>query len=171
MRIEIGEAISRLRYTRQVSQEELAASIGVSPETIISWESGMSSPAIEYLPDIAMFFGVSVDKLLGVGGEARELRRDRVYLFIRYLNEKGYQPYAIDILRDAYEEFSDDLIIGYSLTLALCSGMWKSEPNFYDLSYAKQILRNILRRLNDTQLRTECESLYGFLCEKYPSVY
>lgn len=167
MEVKIGNSIRELRIPRHISQAELASEIGVTPQTISRWEAGISSPALEYLPDIAVFFGVSVDRLLGVQYQVRELRHDRIYNFIDFLGRTGYGPYAIDVLRQAHNEFPDDLNISLALAKALCSPMWERGTDIFELEYVMRILEDILRRLNDTDLRTDCENLYGFLNEQY----
>lgn len=79
MNIAIGEKLKQLRTTKKVTQEMLSAALGVTPQAISRWEAGNGYPAIEYLPDIAMFFGISVDELLGVKLTEREAKREHIY--------------------------------------------------------------------------------------------
>lgn len=64
MRIEIGQEIARRRRERGVTQEQLAAAIGVSAPAVSKWESAQSYPDITLLAPLARFFGVTVDALL-----------------------------------------------------------------------------------------------------------
>ncbi len=79
MNITIGENIKKLRKLRGVTQEALADRLNVTPQAISRWESESGFPAIEYLPDLAGFFGISVDELLGVKISEREARREEIY--------------------------------------------------------------------------------------------
>lgn len=63
-KLQIGEIIFRLRKKKKITQEELGKIIGVSTAAVSKWESGNSYPDITFLPLIADFFGVSIDKLL-----------------------------------------------------------------------------------------------------------
>ena len=63
--IRINEQIAFLRHRKGVTQEVLAKQLGVTNQTISKWESGQCYPDIQLLPEIADFFGVSVDELLG----------------------------------------------------------------------------------------------------------
>ena len=56
--------LQRLRKERNVTQETLAAHLGVSPQAVSKWENG-SYPDGDLLPKIADFFGVSIDYLYG----------------------------------------------------------------------------------------------------------
>ena len=66
MNITISENLRKLRKQRNVTQEALADHLAVTPQAVSRWKSGAGYPAIEYLPDLAGFFSVSVDELLGV---------------------------------------------------------------------------------------------------------
>ena len=61
--------IQRLRQLRadwRLSQVELANALCVSCSCVRNWELGDSTPTMEMLADIALFFRVSVDYLLGL---------------------------------------------------------------------------------------------------------
>ena len=61
-----SENIKRLRRENNLTQEILAEFLGVTFQSISNWERGESYPDITMLPEIAGFFKVSVDELLGV---------------------------------------------------------------------------------------------------------
>ncbi|MBD3921871.1 helix-turn-helix domain-containing protein [Paenibacillus sp. PR3] len=65
MTIRIGTMIAELRKERRMTQEQLAAAVGVSIAAVSKWECESSYPDITILPAIASFFDVSVDTLLG----------------------------------------------------------------------------------------------------------
>lgn len=56
--------LQRLRKEHNVTQETLAAHLGVSPQAVSKWEN-VSYPDGDLLPKIADFFGVSIDYLYG----------------------------------------------------------------------------------------------------------
>ncbi len=55
-----------LRKRRQIGQRELAEQLGVSVQTVSKWENEICMPDISLLPEIAAFFQVSVDEVLGL---------------------------------------------------------------------------------------------------------
>lgn len=64
MKLKLDETILRCRREKNLTQEELAAALGVSPQSISNWEHG-GYPDIELLPSIANYFGITVDELIG----------------------------------------------------------------------------------------------------------
>ncbi|WP_270387127.1 helix-turn-helix domain-containing protein [Megamonas funiformis] len=54
------------RMKKGLSQLAFAKILGISQQTIGSWETGRTSPDLETLIKIASFFNVSTDYLLGV---------------------------------------------------------------------------------------------------------
>lgn len=58
--------IARLRRQRGISQQQLAERMGVAFQTVSKWETGATMPDIAMLPDLAAYFQVSVDQLLGL---------------------------------------------------------------------------------------------------------
>lgn len=59
------EAIKRLRVSRGISQDELAKEIGIDRSTVAKWETNGVYPRGDKLPEIADFFGCSIDALYG----------------------------------------------------------------------------------------------------------
>ena len=64
--LKIGEQIALLRKGKGLTQEELGQLFGVTNQTISKWEAGICCPDIQLLPEIAHYFGVSIDTLMGV---------------------------------------------------------------------------------------------------------
>ena len=60
----IGDKIKDLRKSRKMTQEQLAEYLLVSSQAVSKWETGASSPDIDMLPRLAVFFGVSIDELM-----------------------------------------------------------------------------------------------------------
>ena len=62
--MEFNEKLQGLRKQKELTQEDLAASLYVSRTAISKWESGRGYPNIESLKAIAKFFSVTVDELI-----------------------------------------------------------------------------------------------------------
>ena len=60
----IGAKIKMLRGEKKVTQEALAEYLHISSQAVSKWETGASSPDIDMLPKLAIFFETSLDNLL-----------------------------------------------------------------------------------------------------------
>lgn len=105
--MEIGKKIRELRIARNLTQEALAAELSVTPQAISKWECGTTTPDIQLLPDIAIFFGVTLDELFCLTDD-NELDRiqnqiwdsrllpqaelERAERFLQSRIEAGYRP-------------------------------------------------------------------------------
>ena len=70
--INLGKTLSELRAAKGATQEEVAAALSVSNKTVSKWENGDSSPDISALAELAKYYGVSTDRLLGLKSESRD---------------------------------------------------------------------------------------------------
>lgn len=61
----LGKTILEFRKSKNVTQEELAAQLGVTAAAVSKWENGYTLPDILMLSALADFFEVTTDELLG----------------------------------------------------------------------------------------------------------
>jgi transcriptional regulator with XRE-family HTH domain len=93
----IGTRIAEARKRKGLTQDQLAEAMGVSPQAVSKWENDISCPDITLLPQLADYFGISVDDLLRgpAAPEAQivpeEERKDfsKMMLRINVLSAKG----------------------------------------------------------------------------------
>jgi len=101
----IGEIIKKLRKQKDMTQEQLAEYLNISPQAVSRWEINSTLPDITLLPAIANIFGVSADVLLSIDVTAKEKQIqdiiDRVY---KYRSEGDYEK-AVEILRGGLKEY------------------------------------------------------------------
>lgn len=64
MNIEIANRLQQMRKKNNLSQEELAAKIGVSRQAVSKWERAEASPDTDNLILLAKLYGVSLDELV-----------------------------------------------------------------------------------------------------------
>lgn len=62
----IGKRIKELRLERNLSQLKLAKAIGVDKRAIIFWEQEVNEPKASYIVNLAKYFRVTSDYLLGL---------------------------------------------------------------------------------------------------------
>ncbi|MGE7883546.1 helix-turn-helix domain-containing protein [Bacillus sp. NPDC094077] len=63
--IHIHKIIADKRKEKGMTQEELAAYIGITKASVSKWETGQSYPDITFLPLLASYFNISIDELIG----------------------------------------------------------------------------------------------------------
>ena len=81
--MEIGKKIKQLRLNKGVTQETLANALGVTYQAVSRWENETTMPDISLLPQISVFFGVSIDELFEFTEESQYERIENM------LNEKS----------------------------------------------------------------------------------
>ncbi len=69
MKIILGERLKELREERDLTQRELAEKLGINGVTYLHYEKDQREPPLSLLADMAKFFDVSVDYLLGLNND------------------------------------------------------------------------------------------------------
>ncbi len=68
--IYICEKIKQLREKNNLTQSELGRKLNVTRSSVNAWEMGISVPSTALIVDLAKFFHVSTDYLLGLESSA-----------------------------------------------------------------------------------------------------
>jgi len=95
-----AENIFRLRRERKLTQEKLADFIGVTKASVSKWETGQSMPDVILLPQLAAFFDVTVDELIGY---QPQLSKGQIL--------KLYQEFAEEFASRPFQEVMDKIQI------------------------------------------------------------
>jgi len=82
--MELGNNIRDIRKQRGLRQEQLAEAMGVSIASVSKWENGQCAPELTVLAELADFFEVSIDTLVG-----HHLSADRMEALITQLENAG----------------------------------------------------------------------------------
>lgn len=121
MQVSIGKKIRELRHRDSKTQNEMALALGITPQAISRWESGVSYPDIEILPRIADYFDVTIDFLYDRTEDEQERKKrldhyaETALRASRSRDEEG----ALKALRDALEEFPNNYDVMYTLAAFL----------------------------------------------------
>ncbi len=65
MKTKFCERLKELRAVNNMTQQDLAKAVNVCKSAVSAWEIGRNQPSYDILMDIAKFFDVSVDYLIG----------------------------------------------------------------------------------------------------------
>lgn len=90
--------VTQLRRNKKITQEELAEFIGVTKASVSKWETGATMPDIVILPQLASFFDVSVDNLLGY---EPQLSREQIQLYYHRLAERFSKDKFDDVMSES----------------------------------------------------------------------
>lgn len=61
-----AQRLRELRQSNGLSMKQLAKELNTTDAAISNWENEINEPKISYLKDIAVYFNVSTDYLLGL---------------------------------------------------------------------------------------------------------
>lgn len=104
--LRIAENLVRLRHDRNVTQKELADFMGVTKASVSKWESGRTVPDVLLLPQIASFFGVTLDELVGY---EETLSREQIQkIYLNHAMLAGTQEACMAVLQEA-DTFCDHI--------------------------------------------------------------
>lgn len=115
--LHLSENITRLRRERKITQEELADFLGVTKAAVSKWENGQTSPDILLLPQLACFFDITIDQLLGYEAQLSGEQIRRCYLEL-------CQDFVSLPFQEAYEKtrsLAHRYYSCYPLLLQLCT--------------------------------------------------
>ena len=149
----IGENIKRMRRERDLTQEEMAAHLGISFQSISKWERGDGYPDIAMLPALSNYFGISVDELLGMS----EIEKNNQYNEINRRwddnNEKGLHGENVELMRQSLRAFPNNalLLVQQSTSLEKLDGTDEEKIRYLRESIAVQ--EQILRYGEDSEVR------------------
>lgn len=103
MKIEIGQRIKSLRLEKGVTQEELANHLGLSYQAVSKWENNISTPDIQLLPLLSVYFGVTIDDLFEMPHEVHLDRIDQMIDNERMISTENFN-YAEQYLKGILDE-------------------------------------------------------------------
>ena len=153
MELMIGDKLKKLRRNRDLTQEEVAAHIGISYQAISKWERGDGYPDITMLPTLANYFGVSVDELIGMDEISSAQRLDDINQKWQENREKGSHKENVELMRSALKIYPNNalLLIQLSASLERLDGTEKEKKEY--LRESILLHEQILRYCDDSEIR------------------
>lgn len=142
-----------MRRERDLTQEELAAHLGISFQSISKWERGDGYPDITMLPALANYFNVSADELLGIS----ELEMREQYLEINNTwaenNKAGKHSDNVALMRASLKAFPNDALLLVQLSTSLEKLEGSDEEKLKNLRESIAVQEQILRYGDDSEVR------------------
>lgn len=144
-----GKKIKELRLQKTVTQEQLAAHLNISPQAVSKWENNLTLPDIQLLPEISVFFGVTIDELFEMTDEKHLQRIENMLgtkrtidgtdfeyarsFLLDKLTQKKSMPGCLTLLSSLYNSKADEYssLAEYYATesLALAPENWDNHRN------------------------------------------
>lgn len=153
MELMIGKNLRNLRRSKDLTQEEVAAHLGISFQAISKWERNDGYPDITMLPALANYFGVSVDELIGMDDIASAAKLDEI-------NEKWNENRAekkhaenVTLMREALKTYPNHPILLSQLYSSLERLDGTDAEKRENLRESIAIQEQILRYCDDSEAR------------------
>jgi len=164
-----GNIIKKLRLNNNLTQEQLAEVLSISPQAISRWETNAALPDISLLPAIANYFDVTTDYLLEVDISSKEKEINKIIDTAREYTSRGSWLKGIEILRDALHKYPSAHALSSELAFALYGLPSEIETISDDERQAqfREIItleEDVLTNSKDTALRYDATQL---LCYAY----
>ncbi|MCR5456681.1 MAG: helix-turn-helix domain-containing protein [Clostridiales bacterium] len=114
MQLNLSDIIRKFRRQRNMTQEQLAETLGVTVGAVHKWESGLSVPELNTLVEIADFFDTSVDVLLGY-----TMINNSIDSVLGRMSEycKSFDPMALDEAEKALGKYPNSLKVVHSCAM------------------------------------------------------
>jgi len=148
--IGIAKVITAKRKEKGITQDKLAEFIGVTKASVSKWETAQSYPDITLLPQLASYFNISIDELIGY---LPQMTKEDI--------NKTYHQLAAEFSRKPFEEVLDEcraVIKKYFACFPLLLRMAVLLLNHYMLQKEKEKQEALLQEITDLCNRIKTES-------------
>ena len=164
MELHIAETIRSLRRDRGITQEDLAQAVGVTTQAVSKWERGEGYPDITLLPDIAVYFRVTLDTLCGIDGQKQEREIASV---IHATSDASYAE-GVRIAREGLTKYPHSVELKRNLAQALmgCTAQWAPPKEVLD--EVIELYEDILHHSPEPNALSPYD--VSLLCEAYMSM-
>lgn len=92
----IGDIISKTRQNKNMTQEEFASRLGVTPQAVSRWERGNGLPDISLIEGICKVLEISANELLGIEAENKITEKSDVNMEQEIKNNMFAEPLLLE---------------------------------------------------------------------------
>ena len=153
----LADKLKELRKGRGLSQEELAAFLQISFQSVSKWERGVGCPDISMLVRLARFYKISVDELLDVNGGDEMDELDEIQRVWENDNAKGENLRNVERMRNALKRFPAN----YDLMIKLVKSLEKCDGTEEDVNACRceaiELSERIIRYCPDIRIRNDMQ--------------
>lgn len=119
--LHLPENLKKYRIMKDLTQEDVAAYLGITPQSVSKWERGESYPDITFLPALANIFETSIDLLIGMDVMRGEETMHNIHAKASACQRRGDYETAEKTYRDALRLYPNKpgILLGLAGVLAL----------------------------------------------------
>lgn len=92
----IGDIISKTRQNKNMTQEEFASRLGVTPQAVSRWERGNSLPDISLVEGICKVLSISANTLLGIENDKKVIENNDASMEKEIRNNLFAEPLVLE---------------------------------------------------------------------------
>ena len=115
----IAENIKAFRKSKDMTQEDVAELLGVSPQSVSKWERGDTFPDITLLPSLANLYNTSVDAIIGMDRINEKQTLNTIFGTGHKHLRDGDTGLAIEVYSEALKMFPNNEAIMSDLAMSL----------------------------------------------------
>lgn len=119
--LKLSENLKKYRIMKNLTQEDVATYLGITPQSVSKWERGEAYPDITFLPALANIFETSIDLLIGMDAIRGEEAIHNIHAKASACQRDGDYDLAEKTYRDALLLYPNKpgMILGLAGVLAL----------------------------------------------------
>lgn len=107
--MKLNENIKNIRKAKGLRQEQLAEAMGVSTASVSKWETGQTAPELTILVDLADFFEMSIDALLG--HQVTGNRMETMLAEMEQMDDEGNYEKAVEIAEKLLQCYPNEEVV------------------------------------------------------------
>ncbi len=165
MELKIAENIKKLRKSKSMTQEQLATAFGGTTGAVSKWEPGSSVPDVTIIMEMAQFFGVSTDYLLGYSAKVEN--EEEIHARLKELRDSHRFKEAVEVAEQAIARFPNNFkLIHYCAILFALAGTFEKKDSYFeralelhDLSL-QLLAQNTDPKINEWTIRNDIAHTY-----------
>ena len=117
----LSQNLKKYRTLKNLTQEDIAEYLHVTPQSVSKWERGESYPDITFLPALANIFETSIDILIGMDTIRAEETRMNIHKKATMFQQNGDYQAAEKVYRQALLTYPNKpgMMLGLAGVLAL----------------------------------------------------
>ena len=178
----IAEKLVELRNARGVTQEDVAQNLSISNKTVSKWENGASTPDLPMVIELAKYYGVTTDTLLGLSEEKKQSTAEEIRSLFEGLDRRESVLKAFEATKalipamyGTISQYSDDVYDRENVFPSEISHFYRSNISLHEffefvassenVNVAVMMLRNKadFAWMNDPSKQAEIVKIFKFL--------